>query len=134
MKKSNSKLFSLLMIFTLFVGLFCGMRTAEAQDTRSANAREYKTTRSITYNNAPIAKITCTVSFSYGLPTGKALISSATYGISNVTSGYSIGDVTVKKTSGNPAVATYTFNVYKGSTKLKTDSVKVYCYNNGDAS
>lgn len=134
MKKRSKKIFSLLMVFTLFLGLFCGARTAEAQTTRSEGARQYSTTRSITYNNAPIANITCNVTFSYGLSSGNARISSATYGISNVTSGYSVGNVTVSTTSGNPAIATYTFTVYKGTTKLKTDSVKVYCYNNGDAS
>lgn len=134
MKKCNKKLFSLLMAFTLLVGLFCGAGTAEAQEARSESARQYTTTRSITYNNASVAKITCTVKFSYGLSTGKAVISSATYGISNVTKGYSVGDVTVTKASGNPAIATYTFTVYKDGTKLKTDSVKVYCYNNGNAS
>ena len=107
-------------------------RVEETIVTRRENARQVTVPKAINYNGRQIATIYCTVTFTYGLPTGQPLVGARSYSISNIESGYSIGNISSSVTNGNPATITYSYTIYLNGVSKTRGSVFVHVDNSGN--
>lgn len=126
MRKQSKKLFGLLMVLTLVVGLLFSVNTA--------NAAQKSATRTISvYNNADYAgSISVTIKYTY---TGtSANITSCSINSVNYSGGYVIKNVTYSTTSGTSAKCTVSYDLYLRSTFLKHGSYTITVRGNGTVS
>lgn len=142
MKKRSKNLISLLMVFTLLGSLFCNVNTVNAQETgkieetvvtRSESARQAIVPKSIHYGGEVIATLNCIITFTYGLPSGQPLVGTRSYSISDVKTGYAIGNVSSSVTNGNPASIIYTYNIYLDGGHKTSGQVTARVDNSGKA-
>jgi len=114
------------MVFALFVGLFCGVRTAEAA-TKSA-------TRTISvYDKAEyVGSIKVTIKYTYNNSTVN--ITSCSIDGTSYSGGYIIKNVTYSTTSGTSAKCTVRYDLYLRSYLIKSSGHVISVNNKGQIS
>lgn len=82
-----------------------------------------------------VCRFSMTVGFSYDYDDGMARITTFTYSVSYVASGYTIGNFNKSITSpDNPAKATLTYTIYHNGVYLGKGTSEARCYNTGSIS
>lgn len=126
MKKQGKKLFGLLMVLTLVLGVLFTVKTAKAA---TSSATRYISV----YDKTEYAgSIKVNLQYTYNKTT--ASITGVSYSVSDPSGGYVIKNVNYSVTNGTSAKCTVTYDLYLRSTKIKSGSHTIVVYNNGNVS
>ncbi len=97
--------------------------------TKSTGATRYCVFKNELGNT--VCEVRVTISFNYENDDGYAEITSFTYSVMYVATGYSLGNFDRNVTHGSPSVASLEYDIYYGGAVIEQDRIAVYCYNNG---
>lgn len=126
MKKQGKKLFGLLMVLTLVMGVLFSVKTAEA-------AAQSATRYISVYDNAEYAG-SIKVTIRYNSNGTSANITSCTIDNISYSGGYVIKNVNYSVTNGTSAKCKVTYDLYLRSTKIRSGSYTITVRNNGSVS